>query len=171
MKKILPYIGLISIIILLEISWSSFVSFQERSYFFLFSLLAILVVRKGFLKALPFILFATVLFEGITQSTIGFISFYGLLFSYAVSFLLKRVHLEHGMERVLLSLAVGIGIALYPVFLYGYMYGWRIFSEGIFSPYGFLENIVFGGICFLTLLYIRNRSEEEMLPLASSFSK
>lgn len=163
--------GLIAIVILLEVSWSGFFSFQERSYFFLFSLLAIWVVRKGFLSALPFILFAVIIFEGILRSTLGPISFYGVLFAYGVSFLLRRVHLEHGVERLFLSFAVGIGIALYPVFLSVYEYGWKALPEGMISPYHFLENVVFGGVCFLLMLYFRDRFREETLPLASSFLK
>lgn len=171
MKKIVPYIGLIAVIVLLEVSWSGFFSFEERSYFFLFSLLAIWVVRKGFLNALPLILFTTVLFEGITQSTVGFISFYGLLFSYGVSFLLRRIHLEHGIERIFLSLAVGIGIAFYPLFFDGYTYGWGIFPEVLFPTYVFLENIVFGGICFFVMFSLHDRFGKDTLPLASSFTK
>ncbi len=171
MKKILPYLGLLVIIIILELSWSSFFSSEVRSYFFLFSVLAILVIKKGFLKAFPFILFAAIIFEGITQSVVGPISFYSVLFSYGISFLMKRIHLEHGVERGLLSLVAGIGIALYPVFLYGYEYGSLIFSGEIISFFGFLGNIFFGGAIFLILLHFYDRFQAEPLPLAASFVK
>ncbi|MBP7822457.1 MAG: hypothetical protein KA034_01430 [Candidatus Moranbacteria bacterium] len=171
MRKIVPYIILFIVVTLLEISWSSFFSFQERPYFFLFSLLAIWVVKKGFIDALPLIVLSLVMFEGITQSTVGPVSFYGVLFSYGISFLLRRVHLEYGVERVFLSLAIGIGIALYPVFLHGYTSGWMVFSEGLVPLRGFLQNMIFGGALFLAMLSFSDRSRESSLPLASSFSK
>ena len=171
MRKIAPYIVLFTIVTLLEISWSSFFSFQERPYFFLFSLLAIWVVNKGFIGALPLIVGTLVMFEGITRSTVGPVSFYGVLFSYGISFLLRRVHLEYGVERVFLSLAIGIGIALYPVFLHGYASGWMVFSEGLVPVQGFLQNMIFGGALFLAILSFSDRSRTDSLPLSSSFSK
>ncbi len=171
MKKIVPYIALFIVILLLEISWSSFFSFQERPYFFLFSLLAIWVVKKGFIGALPLIVCMLVMFEGITQSMVGPLSFYGVLFSYGISFLLRRVHLEYGVERVFLSLAIGIGIALYPIFLHGYTSGWMVLSERLVSLQGFLQNMIFGGALFLAMLSFSDRSREDSLPLASSFLK
>ncbi|MGB5019139.1 MAG: hypothetical protein WBO66_05435, partial [Candidatus Moraniibacteriota bacterium] len=114
MKKIVPAIGIIALLLLLEISWSGFFSFQERSYFFLFSFLALSVLRRGFLAALPMNIMTLVLFEGVTQSVIGSLSLYGVLFSYGMSFLLRRLHLEYGGEKIFLALVAGTGMALYP---------------------------------------------------------
>lgn len=152
MKKILMYFGVLAILMILENSGSSFLFFHERTYFFLFSLLAVWVVEKGFLSALPIIFCTVVLFEGMTQSTIGALSLYGVLFAYGISFLLKRLHLEYGGERAFLSLVVGIGMAGYPIFLSGYDSGvMTIFQGGSFGREFFI-NIATGSVIFFGIL-------------------
>jgi hypothetical protein len=152
MKKILMYCGVLATIMILENSGSSFLFFQERTYFFLFSLLAVWVVEKGFLSALPIIFCTLILFEGMTQSAIGVLSLYGVLFAYGISFLLKRLHLEYGGERAFLSLVVGIGMAGYPIFFLGYDSGvMAIFHGGLFGR-EFFVNIVIGSLIFFSIL-------------------
>lgn len=171
MKKVLPTIGIIAFIILMEISCASFFSLAERTYFFLFSFLALSVVEKGFLRALPVILVTALLFEGVVQSQIGPISLYGVLFAYGVSFLLRRLHLEYGGEKVFLALAVGIGMAFYPLFSLEYFQGFHAVPGRMSFGVLFFQNIGIGAIFFLLMFRLFTRFRPQELPLASSFMK
>ncbi|MFZ1720129.1 MAG: hypothetical protein WAU28_02130 [Candidatus Moraniibacteriota bacterium] len=171
MKKIVPAIGIIALLLLLEISWSGFFSFQERSYFFLFSFLALSVLRRGFLAALPMNIMTLVLFEGVTQSVIGSLSLYGVLFSYGMSFLLRRLHLEYGGEKIFLALVAGTGMALYPPVALWYAHSFRDFPFHLFLDWSFFQNILIGGVVFLIMLRFSSRFQQEPLPLGDAFLK
>ncbi len=169
MKKAFPSIGIIALLVILEISWSGFFSFEERSYFFLFSFLAFSVLQKGFLSALRMNIMTLIIFEGIVRSTIGSLSLYGVLFSYGMSFLLRRVHLEYGGEKFFLALAVGTGMALYPPLAFWSAQSFRGFPLVISFPWAFVQNIFIGSVIFLVMLRVFSRFRREQLPFSNSF--
>lgn len=171
MKRILPAISIIAFLILLEVSWSGFFSLEERPYFFLFSFLAVSVLQKGFLPALPMNLMTLVLFEGVIRSSIGPLSVYGVLFSYGMSFLLKRLHLEYGGEKIFLALAAGTGMALSVPMDFWYAHSFRSFPPHLFFEWPFLENTLIGAVLFLGMLHIFSRFRQETLPFSESFLK
>lgn len=171
MKKIVPAIGIIALLLLLEISWSGFFSFRERSYFFLFSFLALSVLRRGFLAALPMNIMTLLLFEGLIQSSIGSLSLYGVLFSYGMSFLLKRFHLEYGGEKIFLAFVAGTGMAIYPPTALWYAHSFRDFPFHLFLDWSFFQNIFIGGVVFLIMLRFSSRFQQESSPFADAFLK
>lgn len=171
MKKLLLSLGIITLLILLEVSWSGFFSLQERSYFFLFSFVAVSVLQRGFLPTLFLNGMTLVIFEGVTQSGIGAVSLYGILFAYGMSFILKRFHLEYGGERIFLALIAGMGMALYPLFASLYVRGFPAFSLTTFFEWSLFQNMLIGSILFLMTLRIASVFRQEHLLLPTSFSK
>lgn len=170
MKKVLPVIGKIVLIMILELSWSGFISSGERPFFFLFSFLALSVLQRGFIPALPMNILTLIVFEGVIRSTVGSLSLYGILFSYSMSFLLKRFHLEDGGEKIILALVAGTGMALSLPIISWYDGSFQSLLLTTFSPFAFAENIAIGAIIFLIMLRIFSRFRREVAPLpASSF--
>lgn len=171
MKKILPVVGIIALLMLLELSWSGFLSSRERPSFFLFSFLALSVLRRGFIPALPMNILTLIVFEGVIRSTIGLLSLYGIVFSYGMSFLLKRLHLEDGGEKIILTLIAGTGMALYPPVALWYEHSFRDFPFHLFLDWSFFQNIFIGGVVFLIMLRFSSRFQQEPLPLGDAFLK
>lgn len=171
MKKIFPIIGLIALLIMIEISWSGFLSVEGRPYFFLFSSLALSVLKRGFLPSLASNIVALIVFEGVIRSSVGSVSLYGILFAYGMSFLLKRMHLEYGGEKIFLALAAGIGMALYLPFDFWYEHSFHEIVPADLFGWIFAQNILIGAVVFLIMLRVSSRFREEQIPFSDSFLK